>query len=222
VELLNITAARVVWFFDLAELNPRGKTIMPDFLDWLKENYRFEKAPSSITDLDEKTKALVFERGQFQVKEEFFVDVGLKIYNDGLIAETQSSTHDSEAFLQDALQLATKDFNLVYKPQMLRNKLYFSELHVRSTKNLVGINPELADFAAKIASLVPSQMEIPYEFAGFSFWATRAMPHVVLGPFRLERKLGTLPEERKYYSTSPTHTEDHLKLLDDFEAIFMS
>jgi len=222
MELLNIVSARVVWLLDIAELNPRGKTIMPDFLDWLKENYHFEKAPSSVTDLDEKTKSLVFERGQFQAKQEIFVDVELKIYNDGLIAETQSSTHDSEAFLGDALQEATKEFNLAYKPEMLRNKLYFSELYIRSAKNLVGVNPKLADFAAKIANLVPSPMGIPYEFAGFSFWATKAMPHVVLGPFRLERKLGTFPEERKYYSTSPTHTEDHLKLLDDFEATFMS
>jgi hypothetical protein len=222
MELLNIGVARAVWFLDIAELNPRGKTIMPDLLDWLKENYHFGQAPSSITDLDKDTKALVFERGQFQIKEELFIDVGLKIYNDGFVAETQSSTHGSDAFLKDALELAVKDFNLAYKPQMVRRKLYFSELYVSSEKQLIGINPELSNFAAKIAELLPSKMEISYEFAGFSFWPTKAMPHAVLSPFRFERKIGTLPEENKYYSAAPTHTDDHLRLLDDFEAAFMS
>lgn len=222
MELLNIITARSVWLFDIRELNPRGKTIMPDLLEWLKDNYSFEKAPASVTDLEKNTQALAFERGQYQVKEEIFVDVGLKIYNDGLVAETQSSTHDSEAFLEDALESATKEFNLAYKSQMIRTKLYFSELYVQSVKNLVGINPRLSEFAAKITHLVPSKPGIPFEFAGFAFWPTQALPHTLLGAFRFERKLGTLPKENKYYSTAPLHTDDHLTMLNEFESVFMA
>jgi hypothetical protein len=222
MELLNINTARATWLFDIRELNPRGKTIMPELLEWLKDTYHFDKAPSSITDLDEQTKALSFERGQFQIKEEIFVDIALKIFNDGIVAETQSSTHDSDSFLEDVLKLAAKDFSLTYKPTMIRNKVYFSELNVESTKSLNGMNPKLAEFAAKITSLVPSRIENHFDFAAIGFWPTIAVPHIVLGPFRFERKLNTHPSENKYYSTAPFHSDDHLKMLDEFELIFMS
>lgn len=222
MELLNVSMARSVWIFPISELNPRGKTVMPELLEWLKDNYSFDKAPSSVAELDPTTKAFVFERGQFQVKEEIFIDVGLKVFNDGLVAETQSSTHDSDAFIEDVLTEATKEFSLAYKPQMIGRKLRFSELYVHSMKALAGINPKASEFAAKIANLVPAKLGIPFDVAAFGFWPTQlTVPPIVLGPFRIERKLNTLPAEGKYYSTAPLHTEDHLQLLDEFESSFM-
>jgi len=189
----------------------------------VEDNYSFDKAPASVTELDPTTKALVFERGQFQVKEEIFVDVGLKVFSDGLVAETQSSTHDSDAFIEDVLTEAAKEFSLVYKPQMVGRKLYFSEVYVHSVKSLDGINPKASEFAAKIASLVPTKLGIPFDVAAFGFWPTHpAVPPIVLGPFRFERKLQTLPTEGKYYSTAPMHTDDHLRVLDEFESVFMA
>ena len=219
MELLNINTARATWLFDIRELNPRGKAIMPELLEWLKDNYKFDKAPSSITDLDEKSKALAFERGQFQVKEEIFVDVALKIFSDGLVAESQSSTRDSEAFLEDVLKLAAKDFSLNYKPTMIRNKAYFSELNVESAKSLNGMHPKVAEFAAKISRLVGGREEKRFDFAAVGFWPNEFVPH---GPFRFERKLNTHPSENRYFSSAPFHTDDHLKILDEFESLFMS
>src|SRR5207248_11230692 len=95
MQLLNVITARSVWLFDIAELNPRGKALFPDLFEWLKEAYDFQKVPSSLTDVDD-TKAFVFSNGQYQAKEEIFVHVELKIYNDGLMANTQSSTRDTE------------------------------------------------------------------------------------------------------------------------------
>jgi hypothetical protein len=204
MELLNINTARATW------------------LEWLKETYHFDKAPSSITYLDATTNALSCERGQIQIKEEIFVDINLKIFNDGIVAETQSSTHDSDSFLEDVLKLSAKDFSLTNRPTMIRNKVYFSELNVECPKNLNGMNPKLAEFAAKITRLVPSKIENRFDFAAIGFWPTIAVPHIVLGPFRFERKLHTYPSENKYYSTAPFHTDDHLKMLDEFETIFMS
>jgi hypothetical protein len=223
MELLNVNMARSIWLLDIPELNPRGKTIMPELLEWLKDNYNFEKAPSKVTELDESTKALTFERGTFQIKEEVFVDVALKVFNDGLVAETQSSTRNSEAFVEDILNAATKEFSLAYKPRMVRHKLYFSEIYVFSEKTLESVHPGASEFAAKITNLLPSKLGVPFQVAAFSFWPTQSMaPPIVLGPFRFERKLHTQPTEGKYYSTAPLHTDDHLRLLDEFESVFMS
>ena len=223
MELLNISMARAVWLLDIAELNPRGKTIMPELLEWAKEEYHFEKAPSSVTDIDEKTKSLDFDRGQFQVREEFFVDVALKIFNDGFVAETCSSTRDSEAFLKDVVESATKEFSLAYKPEMVRAKMSTSEVFIRSIKDLTGINPKLSEFMAKMANLIPTNPGSDYTVASIAFWAVRRpLPEMSLAQFRFERKVGSLPHENKYYSSAPLHTDDHLALLDEFETTFMT
>jgi len=153
-----------------------------------------------------------------------FVDVALKIFNDGLVAETQSSTHDSDAFLEDVLISATKDFSLAYKPQMIRNRVYFSELYMESLRSLNGINTKISQFAAKLTGLVPNKVENLFECAAIGFWPTyaTARSNIVIGPFRFERKLNTLPTENKYYSTAPMHTDDHIALLQEFESTFMS
>src|SRR5258708_2819668 len=116
MQLLNVNTARSAWLFDTAELNPRGKALFPDLFEWLKDAYDFQKIPSSMTDVDD-TKAFVFSTGQYQAKEEIFVNVELKIYNDGLVANTQSSTRDTDRFLEDVLISASAEFSLNFRPE---------------------------------------------------------------------------------------------------------
>jgi hypothetical protein len=216
MELLNVVMARAIWLFDINELNPRGKSIFPDLLDWLKEGYGFEKVPSSVTDVDE-TKALTFSRGSFQVKEEIFVTAELKIYNDGLIANTWSSTRDAEAFLTDILKSASEEFSLVFKPEVIRKKMYLSELHVASILNLINVNPKLDEFSEKISRL----SNHGFEFAGLSFWPRQSIPPTTKSAFTFERKVNTDRDEHKYFSRAPFHTDEHLRLLEELEQAFM-
>ena len=221
MELLSVATARSVWLFDLNELNPRGKSLFPELFEWLKDEYHFEKAPKSTADVDE-TKAFVFSQGNFQVKEEIFVAVELKVYNDGLVANTWSSTQETDAFLEDVLRSAATEFSLAYKPEIIRRKMYFSELNVRSLRNLAGINPTLVQLANKVAELVPGCLGISFEFAGAMVSPIQSMTPAIVSPFRFERKNNTSPEEHKYYSTAPLHTDDHLRVLDWFEQNLMA
>jgi hypothetical protein len=220
MELINIATARAVWLFDIAELNPRGKTLFPELFEWLKDEYHFDAAPQTISDLDE-SKALAFLRGTFQIKEEIFVDVELKIFNDGLVASTCSSTHDTDAFLEDVLKSATQEFSLSYKPEMIRKKLYVSELNVRCARRIDSLNPKLSQFAARIASLIPAKPNVPYELFGLSFSPVHGVSPLVISPFRFERKNNTTPDEQRFYSTAPLHTDGHLSLLNEFESLLV-
>lgn len=221
MELLSVATARSVWLFDIAELNPRGKSLFPDLFEWLEAEYHFEKAPKSTADLDE-TKAFAFSRGTFQVEEEIFVDVELKIYNDGLVANTWSSTRETDVFLESVLKSSAEEFNLAYKPEVIRRKMYLSELNVRSLENLIGISPILGQFANKITELLPGGTRLSFEVGGLIVSGVQSMTPLVISPFRFERKLNTSPDEHKYYSTAPLHTNDHLALLDWFEQNLMS
>src|SRR5258708_153955 len=192
MELLNIQTARAVWLFDIAELNPRGKSIFPEMLEWLKDEYHFDKAPKSVEELDD-SKALAFSRGTFQAAEELFVDVELKIFNDGFVATTKSSTKDTEIFLASVLESANAEFTLAYRPEIIRRKLYVSELFVRSSRDLIGINPNLSQVAEKISELLPKSARFSYEYSGLMFSQIQGESPTSLAPFRLERKLNTSP-----------------------------
>jgi hypothetical protein len=219
MQLLNVITARAVWLFDVVELNPRGKALFPDLFEWLKGAYDFQKTPSSLTDVDE-TKAFVCSNGQYQAKEEIFVNVDLKIYNDGLIANTQSSTRDAEHFLEDVLISASAEFNLNFRPEMIRKKLYLSEMNVSSLKNVV--NPGYERFAAKIAQATSCNGPFNFEFGGVSFWPRQTFPPLTVAAFYFERKQNTDRDQHKYFSRAPLQTDDHLQLLTEFEAELMA
>jgi hypothetical protein len=221
MELISVVTARVVWLFDIAELNPKGKSIFPELLEWLQEEFHFQKAPKSVDELDD-TKALTFSRGTFQAGEEIFVDVELKIFSDGLVASTWSSTRNAESFLESVLESAAEEFNLIYKPEIVRRRIYVSELNVRSSKDLVGVNPALVEVASEISRLLPQNLRLPYEFSGIMFSQVQDLSNIAISPFRFERKLKTSPGEHKFYSTAPLHTDEHLKFLGWFEDRFMS
>ncbi|HVA01239.1 MAG TPA: hypothetical protein VMV34_06225 [Terriglobia bacterium] len=221
MELLNVVTARAVWLFDISELNPRGKSIFPELFGWLEEEYHFEKVPKSITDVDD-TKGLVFSRGNFQAKEEIFVDVELKIYNDGLVANSQSSTRDTEAFLESVLKSVTEEFSLVFNPEIIRRRMCVSELYAKSIRLLSGINPILSQLANKLTELVPGSVKSPFEVGGIIISPVQSITPQLLSSFRFERKANTSPDEHKYFSTAPMHTDDHLGLLDWFEQNVMT
>jgi hypothetical protein len=219
MELVNIVTARSVWLFDTAQLNPRGKAIFPELFGWLKDAYDFQKVPTSITDLDD-TKGLAFTGGQYQVKEEIFVTVELKIYNDGLIANTQSSTRDSDRFLEDVLISGSNEFNINYRQQMVHRKLHLSELNVLSTKKFV--HPGLEAFAEKVSKATESDKRVDFEFAGVSFWPRQTFPPLVISSFGIERKVNTDRDQNTCFSRAPIHTDDHLALLNEFENELMA
>lgn len=221
MELVSVATARVVWLLDIADLNPKGKSIFPEILEWLKEEYHFEKAPASATDLDE-SKALAFSRGTFQAGEEIFVDVELKIFNDGFVATTWSSTRVAEAFLENVMRSAAEEFNLAYTPDVVRRKMCVSELNMRSQKDLVGVNPQLSQIAEKISALLPQNIRLPYEFSGLMVSPVQGNTLITISPFRFERKLKTSPDEHKFYSTAPLHTDEHLRFLEWFEEEYMA
>jgi hypothetical protein len=213
MELKTVQRARSIWLLDLQELNPRGKAVGIDLIEWLKDAYQFSKVPKDPNDLDD-TKALFFGGGQFQVREEIFIDAELRIYNDGLVADTRESTESSDLLLSDVFESAAKEFSLAYKPEMVRKKMYLSELIVSTEKSLAVLNPKLNQFAEKLTEAIEDKL--PVELAGVSFWSATS-PNLL--HFRFERKWGADFPENRYYSRAPLPTAKHQELLNELEAI---
>ena len=222
MELLSVQRARSAWIFDANDLNPRGKEMGTELLNWLKDAYRFSKFPASVTDLDD-SKALYFGGGKFHVPKEGLlvqpireeaITVELRVYNDGIVGDTRSSTDDTDAFLSDVVESFAQRFSSPYTPAIIRKKLYVSELNVRTAKKLMPLNPKLAKFAEKLSAVLPAKL--PAELSGIVFWPD-VLPKPDQSIFRFERKWGVEFSDNRYFSTASLQTDKHLILLEELE-----
>jgi hypothetical protein len=220
MQILNVVSAKSIWLFDINDLNPRGKDVNSELLDWLKDNYYFEKAPKSPNDLDPEKKSLKFEQGRYQIKEEIFISVDLEIYNDGFVANSRSSTQDTDAFLDSLFSLVAKEFSLTYDPGMIRTKMHASELTVRLNAVMFDLNPKLTNFASQLSAMCGLPIP-PFEPSLLGFTTDLAISPLKPAQFILERKAGSPFAERRYYSKAPVHTNQHEELLQELESILL-
>jgi hypothetical protein len=227
MKLIHVRQARSVWLFDLQDLNPKGKDVLEDLIDWIKDTYTFVVAPDLEKALPPPTKdgistlspsGLVFQRGRYQVREDSFIEiVSLTLYNDGIVIDTTSSTQDADQFAVDLLSRASKEFMLAYEPDMIRRHMYLSSLIVRADVSLNAFNPNLAIFAEKISQALGSGGS-KFQFAALGFWSD-PNDNGVHRTFSFMPQAGKTFAEHRFYSEAPLRTEDHLRLLEELELI---
>jgi len=103
MEILNVRVARSVWLFDARDLNPRG--LNPVFFSAIKDRYHFlgsPKTPEELSWTASSPKGVRFFDGAFSI-EDSLLSVSVTFFNDGIIADTGSSTRHSDTFLEDIL-----------------------------------------------------------------------------------------------------------------------
>jgi hypothetical protein len=223
MRLVSVARARAIWIMRLEDLNPRGRMLIPMIFE-IAKRYAFVEIPKleEIPHLAELNKPLAFSRGTFIDNAQIPISVELKVYSDSILADTQSSTDDSDAFINDLLNWATAEFGLLPYSEILKSHLYLSELWVQTNKSLNSINPQLEAFASRFSALVSNYSGRPISFAttGITFWNDRTKTNP-FGPFRFERSETAPFEENRYYSAAPIPTATHLELLQDLESILM-
>jgi hypothetical protein len=215
MQLINVVKAQSVWLFDTADINPRGKVFLPDMLEWLKDKYIFQTAPKSIAEVDD-TKGLAFKQGSFLLGGERLL-VEITLYNDGVIANTVSSTTATDMFLKDFFSNTADEFGLK-TPENVRRKAYLSELTFYMEPIFAKLNPKLAIFAGKMSAVYGT----PFESGGISFWADTSVLPFKPQAFSIERQLHKPFAENRFYSQAPLQTDQHLTLLKEFEELFTS
>jgi hypothetical protein len=217
MELLGVFKAQAVWLFDANDLNPRGKYIFPDLIDWLRKTYQFQQTPKSPNDVDE-SKGLAFKQGAFRLGADL-VTVEFTLYTDGVIANTYSSTQATDLFIEDVIKGARQEFGLKYAPNLVRSKTYLSEVTVRLDASFSKINPKLSAFADKVSKAHEYPGVGSFEIGGISFWTDNSKSVLKMAPFTIERKVNAPFSENRYFSRASLNTEVHLKLVTEFESM---
>lgn len=218
MKILAVTLGRAMWLIDFDKVNPRGRSLL-DTLQELAKRYRFAKFPAHLLDYG-KSGGLEFLSGTF-MRDGVDLRVGLTVFNNGIQADTLSSTDDAEALLEDVREWLAKECNLPIDDDAILRKSYQSQLDVQPAGSLILANPKLEPLAARLSSQTVSLDGKPRTFA---ISGLVIVPDDVGGtgapmPFRLERKWGTPFENNTYFTQAQLRTSEHIKLLSDVEAM---
>lgn len=220
MKLLNVNLARAIWLFPMSDLNPTGRAVREEGFAAIADRYKFHAVPTVLAaiELQRKNEPVVFGGGAFTSKSGEPVAIDLKIYNDGLIAESRSNTVIADAFLKDLFVWAPSALGFPKTSVSVQKKLFASELYIECAHELTTINPKLAKFAKSLAEAVSAESPKSYELSGLQF-STNPKDGTQLVNFRLERQVNTNFELHRYFSAAPMHTDAHLALLSEFEKL---
>lgn len=214
MKLSAVLLARVIFFVESVELNPRGTAYYPDIAKALVERYGFKKFPEKFEDFDEQ-KGVVFSGGKYGDR----TIERLTINNWGLNLDTTSSTRDSEELLVEALTWGAEHLRLHYNPDMVKRKAYVSHIIFYSEVPLLSLNPALDVVAKRVSKEVTNNLKLPSVFQprGISLGLDPAEQRIPVQHFSIERREGVAFSENKYWSAAPVATDVHLALIEEFE-----
>lgn len=197
------------------DLNPRGIRLDRILYPFLIETYKFRKYPS-LNETGDLSKGIMFGDGEFAIDDDYPIVVSLTLYNDGVIVDTRSSTHHSDAFLEDVLSRFSEIFKTLPLKSIMKKQLYVSKVYVSTDKPLEFLNPKLKQISKYLNQNVEKDKN--FQFGGLSFWPDQKDKRSPL-PFTFERAAQIPFSENRYYSVAPLPTDKHLELLDKLEHI---
>ncbi len=218
MKLLSVNLARSVWQIHMDDLNPGGRRVGPYLAPFLVDIFKFEQYPRTPEERN-NPQGIVFDGGEFKNKNGELIKVKLVLLSFGLVAETQSSTADSDYFLETALEKMHDNFNIANYKDALRAKNYFGQLYFSTNKSLKLINPKLKEISDYLSNNTSGHGELQYELGGIHFWPDQINPAGGLPIFTVERQINIPFAENRYFSASGLETEKHIKLLERLEEI---
>ena len=222
MKLLSVALARVVWLFDTSHMNPRGLSFQ-EIIQKLSEKYRFSKAPKTIADVS-SDKSFAFEFGTFVNSKKLPLAVTYKLFGDGMVADTWSSTDDSTEFMQELTSWAAHDYGFSIPDISEINIGYLSQINIESDLKLPSLTPKLVSFARMLESKVRAMDGKPrqFEIGGISFWTEDISKPSAPAPFRFEKKWAIPFSANQYFSQAPLPTQEHIKTVEELEKLFSS
>ena len=182
----------------------------------LARKYSFAIAPSKIEELT--AEKIVFAQGNFQNHR---IDQ-LEIFSDGIVVSAKSPSNVIDAFIIELLAWANDEFGLKRIETHVSSKTYESHLIVHSQKKLLSIMDGLKGVQNSLRKMLNASTKIDVEMEHFGFSIAADLTKIAgLKPiaFRLERKADASFGSNIYYSSAPLRTSDHLKVLEQIEAL---
>ncbi len=219
MKLQSVNTARSVWLFPTADLNPKGKSLVP-ILYHLTQRYKFTRYPAIGE--QKADKEIKLENGQFTGTTGEAISVELTLFSDGVVADTRASTDDSDSFLHDVLTWLCNEHGFLDYGETKPKKIYVSELFVTCEQSLGYLTQALADFRGEVARHDFGYGRHPIEVTGMVFGPDPQNTTLRSFTFTFERVLNVPFAQNRYFSSSPFRTETHLDFLNKLEKFLSS
>jgi hypothetical protein len=196
---------------------------LPDAINKAIEEYKFLGYPKEISELFpvDTNQPIVFRHGKVVINGRVIVVDFLQIYPAGLQVITLTNTSDSLAAVDHIAAWGVSTFDL--KLETVKAPGFYSQLHVRFKSPLPEMFPKLKPIASEISDKYPDVLDFrpQYELSALHFlYEPKAKVDPVF--FRIERVGNVSFAENLYYSDAPLSTEDHIRVLEDFERANLS
>jgi hypothetical protein len=213
LQLSAVILARVLGFVESFDLG-QGKIFFPEIVPEIVKRYHFQKFPTSLEEFDE-SKGVEFLEGKSGNK----VIQKFVIWNTLLVLETRSNTSDSKQILEEMLVWGAENFGLNYKPGMIKRFAYVSNLTFHSDAPILTVSSALSKLAVKTSALITEIWQEPVTYEPLSLAVghdplSRKNP---IATFTIQRRVEAKFSENKYFSESPLPTDEHWKLLVEYE-----
>lgn len=211
MKLASIRSAKAIWLVPLIDINQRGRFLLPAAAA-LVERYGFAKPPDHASLVGSPTK-ISFEMGAFAATDGTPIYVNLTVHDDGLVAETRTSTEEADRFLSDALTWLSGEFQLPAYADLGVKRIYTSEVSVIFEGEFSVFNDKFKRFSD---SLRLGALDRSLELINLNF-GTDPSEGRAQAMLRIEREVGVAFAAQRYYSYANTTTSEHLRLLQAFE-----
>lgn len=129
---------------------------------------------------------------------------------------TESITEATDRFLHDVLSWFSASYGMPDYRELLRQKLYVSELVVQMKLPPTIFSEKFARFVKHLHGGLSNEPGVPMELSALHFGPDPAKSKKV-APFRLERAAGAPFERNEFYSGAPLPTQEHLELLSELD-----
>jgi hypothetical protein len=214
MQLSSVLLARVLAFFEMADLNPRGRLFFRDLVPLLIERFRFSTYPQKPEDFDE-SKGIVFANGFISGNS---IDK-ITIWNDGIGFDVRSSTDEGENILRETFEWLRDIVDINYNDKTVTRWGYLSQLTFHSEIDMLNLSPAITRLCARVSENVEGPRGSKFTFRPVNLAMTfdRHMCAFTQAPFGIQRRAGAPFEENKYFSEAPLPTNIHLELLQEFE-----
>jgi len=196
-----------------------GHVYLPDLVRDIKERYGFVGAPQALYELEvSDSSAASFKHGKFVRETRSVLIKTLEVYANWVIATTESSTDDADAFLSDLLTWLSGTYFTVTSYSYVT---YYSQLEVVLEANFGTAARFLSSPRSKLAGMLSSYNNLSppkFEMSGFSLnYDTVERKEANWGGFTIERRSGHSYPESVYFTQAPLKTEDHILILSEIE-----
>jgi hypothetical protein len=218
MDIRQILLARTIQFFKIG-----SPGYLPEIAQKIKERYEFVVSPRSedlLSQSPDATKAAEFKHGRVKnIEGRSVIIQQLAVFPDGIVADTTTSTEDSDLFISDLYTWAQGELSADVK---LGHRRYISNLEFQTTNPLEIYAPIFGSIGNAVTKLLSDYgLDVaPYQFSKLTLNIDEigAVPPQPAA-FQLERRAKVAFKENMWFSQAPLKTKDHIKVLQDLEKV---